>query len=87
MHQLTNHWFSPVAYTLINGSGNIRFPPNRGDSMREKRERWMELAELAANEQDPEKMVEIIHEINRLLEEKEARLNAQRKKHPYDKPE
>jgi hypothetical protein len=39
------------------------------------RERWMELAELAANEQDPEKLMELISEIEDLLEEKQNRLN------------
>jgi hypothetical protein len=36
--------------------------------------RWIELCEKAAIEQDPAKFMELIHEINRLLEEKEARL-------------
>jgi hypothetical protein len=40
------------------------------------RERWQELCEQAANEQDPTKMLEIIKEINRLLDEKEHRLQA-----------
>jgi hypothetical protein len=39
------------------------------------RERWMELAELAANEQDPDKLMELISEIEDLLEEKQKRLN------------
>jgi hypothetical protein len=37
------------------------------------RERWIELAELAANEQDPE-LVEVIKEINFLLAQKQDRL-------------
>jgi hypothetical protein len=43
--------------------------------MQENRERWMELAELAANEQDPKKFMELIHEINELLDKKQKRLN------------
>ncbi len=39
------------------------------------RERWQELCEQAANEQDPTKMLEIVEEINRLLEIKYERLN------------
>jgi hypothetical protein len=35
----------------------------------------MELAELASNEQDPEKLMELIREINHLLAEKQERLN------------
>ena len=42
--------------------------------MRENREKWMELCEQAATEQDPEKLMELILQINRLLEAKERRL-------------
>jgi hypothetical protein len=38
------------------------------------KERWKVLCEQAAVEQDPKKLHELIREINRLLEEKEARL-------------
>lgn len=38
------------------------------------KEAWMQLCELAANEQDPEKLLALVKEINRLLEEKERRL-------------
>ena len=38
------------------------------------RERWMELCEQAAVEQDDEKLMRLIDEINRLLEEKDERL-------------
>ena len=40
----------------------------------EKKERWMELCERAAAEQDPIKFLELIAEVNHLLMEKEARL-------------
>jgi len=40
----------------------------------EKRERWMQLAEQAALEQNPEILLRLIAEINELLEEKEQRL-------------
>ena len=41
----------------------------------EKRELWFELCERdAAVERDPEKLNALVNEINRLLEEKEARL-------------
>lgn len=42
--------------------------------MQERTERWMQLCEQAANEQDPDKLMELIAEINRLLEAKEQRL-------------
>jgi hypothetical protein len=44
----------------------------------EKRERWMELCQQAAVEQDSEKLLELTREINRLLEEKEQRLAKER---------
>ena len=40
----------------------------------ETAERWYKLCEQAANEQDPQKLMELIHEIDRLLAEKEERL-------------
>ena len=40
----------------------------------EIKERWMRLCEMAATEQDSVKLLEIVQEINRLLEEKEQRL-------------
>jgi hypothetical protein len=40
----------------------------------EKKERWMELCAQAAVEQDPEKLMELVKEINDLLEEKERPL-------------
>ena len=44
----------------------------------ETKERWVELCELAAVEEDPDKLMELVREINRLLEEKRQRL-AQRR--------
>jgi hypothetical protein len=37
-------------------------------------ERWKKLCEQAAVEQDPEKLLQLTEEINRLLEVKEERL-------------
>lgn len=36
--------------------------------------RWQELCARAAVEQDPQKLLELVREINRLLEEKQKRL-------------
>jgi hypothetical protein len=47
-------------------------------SVQDKRERWMELAELAAAEQDPDKLIELVREINQLLDAKQDRLNRAR---------
>lgn len=38
------------------------------------KERWQILSEQAAVEQDPERLLELTREINRLLEEKQNRL-------------
>ena len=38
------------------------------------KERWLQLAELAAKEQDPVKLIELVEEINRALQEEEHRL-------------
>ena len=38
----------------------------------DKKESWMELCELAAQEKDPVKLMALIGEINRLLESKRA---------------
>jgi hypothetical protein len=38
------------------------------------KERWQELCQLAAVEQDPARMLELMREINALLIEKEQRL-------------
>jgi hypothetical protein len=40
----------------------------------ETKERWQELCELAANEQDPDKLSDLVDEIHRMLEEKQNRL-------------
>ena len=44
----------------------------------EIRERWQQLCAQAADEQDPEKLMKLIDEINRLLETKEERLLRER---------
>ena len=49
----------------------------------EKLEQWKQLCELAAIEEDPERLLALVKEINRLLDEKENRLrgkSAQSKK-------
>jgi hypothetical protein len=44
-----------------------------------KGERFLELCKLAAQEQDPDKLLALVEEINALLEEKELRLQQQRR--------
>ena len=43
------------------------------------KESWIQLPEQAAVEQDPDKLLELVNELNALLEEKESRLAALRK--------
>lgn len=47
--------------------------------MQGKKERWLELCEQAAVEQDSKKLIELTQEINRLLSEKQDRLDHLRK--------
>jgi hypothetical protein len=51
--------------------------------VKDKRERWMQLAAMAADEQDSDKLFELIREIDCLLAEKQDRL-AQRVYHPNE---
>ena len=44
--------------------------------MQRERRRWQVLCEQAMTEQDPEKLMELIREINRDLEAKENRLTS-----------
>jgi hypothetical protein len=50
----------------------------------EAKERWMELCEQAANEQDSAKLLALVAEINKLLEEKSRRIN--KKNVPFEPP-
>ncbi len=42
------------------------------------RQRWQELCEQAVHELDPEKLLKLVEEINRLLSEKQGRLEQAR---------
>jgi hypothetical protein len=44
----------------------------------EVKEKWQDLCERAANEQDPEALRELVRDINRMLFEKEQRLKLER---------
>jgi len=48
--------------------------PAGGPMQDETKQRWEQLCEQAAVEQDPEKFFELIREINRLLEERRTGL-------------
>ena len=51
----------------------------------EGKEYWMHLCEQAANEQNPDRLIELVKEINRLLEEKELRLKKDSSQSPAAK--
>ena len=44
----------------------------------EHKQEWMRLCELASKEQDPEKLMELVREITRLLEKRETAIKAKR---------
>ena len=53
----------------------VCYMPRKGGLMRgETEERWRRLCEQAVHEQDPNKLMKLMEEINRLLEAKEQRL-------------
>jgi hypothetical protein len=54
------------------------------NSVQRNKERWVELCEQAAVEQDSKKLVALTQEINRLLREKQDRLDNARKTPPKD---
>jgi hypothetical protein len=60
-----------------------QFPSQEAAMQGETRERWLDLCILAAEEQDPVKMLALITEINDLLEAKEERLKQKRAADPY----
>jgi len=44
----------------------------------DKREEWMRLCELASKEQDPDKLMDLVQDITRLLDEREKLLKSRR---------
>jgi hypothetical protein len=49
----------------------------------ETRERWLILCSQAANEKNPERLLELISEINQMLDEKERRVKPRGESHKY----
>jgi hypothetical protein len=54
------------------------FPPEKPPVMADSDERWRQLCAQAAVEQDPQKLMELVREISRLLDEKQGRLTVER---------
>jgi hypothetical protein len=52
--------------------------------MRENEERWKQLCELAEKEQNPQKLLELTREINKLLLFKQKRLVVESDKKPAE---
>ena len=46
----------------------------RSHILGDRKERWMELSECTSKEQDPQKLSELVAEIDRMLQEKQDRL-------------
>lgn len=56
------------------GSEREAFGSNGGRDMKDKKqERWLELCRQAASEQDPARLLELLQEINKLLEERKRK--------------
>jgi hypothetical protein len=56
----------------------IEFPDWSQRTMQGKaKERWVQLCEQAAMEQDTERLIDLVEEINRMLDEKEQRLECE----------
>ena len=52
----------------------------------ETKERWLEICERVAIEQDPDKFLQLVRELNDLLEEKQNRIRALRKPTEKQRP-
>jgi hypothetical protein len=64
--------------SLNRDSQLLRYPATVDDMRGPTKERWFQLCQQAAVEQDPVKLLELITEINDILEQKEKRLKAER---------
>lgn len=72
----------PSPYSITDNSRYILGRFGRIERSMKNHERWMELCELASKEQDPNKLMALVTEITRLLEEKRNRLNPK----PFEGP-
>ena len=64
-----------------NGGGTVRALQFYAVMRGETQEPWEQLCELAAREQDPDRLMELIRTIDRLLAEKEQGLQKPREVH------
>ncbi len=68
-----------ATFRLCQGFYPVRHLSKSEDMMHKPLERWEALARLAANETDPKRLLVIVREVTKLLEEKQERLNAMRR--------
>lgn len=65
--------------SAIQSVGTTKFTDWRLRAMQGKvKEDWIELCEKVAIEKDPGRMIELVRELNRMLDEKEERLQRER---------
>jgi hypothetical protein len=65
--------------SAIQSVGTTKFTDWRLRAMQGKvKEDWIQLCEQVAIEKDPERMLELVRELNRMLEEKENRFERER---------
>jgi hypothetical protein len=68
--------FFLIAFKRTKPGNETRFG---GDTLStEAKERWMELCEQVSQEQDPRKLMALVAEIDRILEERQDRINQPR---------
>ena len=65
--------FVLLSFVLLS-MDSTRLMPEEVMAMRENSEKWMELCEQAANEQDSQKLMALIKQITALLDAKQERL-------------
>jgi hypothetical protein len=67
--------------SAVQSVGMTEFTDWRPRAMQGKvKEDWMQLCEQVAIEQDTERMIELVRELNRMLDEKEQRLERKQSK-------
>lgn len=65
--------------SAIQSVGTTKFTDWRHRAMQGKvKEKWIELCEQIAIEQEPARMIVLVRELNRMLDEKEERLQRER---------
>ena len=77
--------FVLLSFVLLS-MDSTRLMPEEVMAMRENREKWMELCEQAANEQDSQKLMALIKQITALLDAKQERLIEKESQRSFPNP-